>query len=468
MLSSAARNVAALALLAIAGCGPSADSAASSEFQSGSLPKPPVPAVVAGRLDSATLEQLNKLTAAVQSAPEDAEAWAELGAAYEALRVPQGAEVAFVAAATLRPADPKLWYRAAIMSQARGDVELALKHLGRTLELAPDYGPAWRRRGTWLLDLGRAEEAGGAFQQAERLLPGRADGQLGLARVALALDEVQAGVQAARIALERAPGDAYARNILGSALRRAGLLDEAKPHLVAGQNSTPVYVDPWSESAQRSRRKEEEEVERAESLIDAKRWDEAIVLLQELQVKSPANSKLALRLGVALMSARRFEEAVQHYRAAVAAFPAIYDLQTASVAALNATGRVAEALKVADETIARWPDRSPAHLQRGSTLERMADFGAARVAFQRASQLKPSDLRGSLFEGRMLAKLGRMKEAAQVFETGLDQPGASPPMVYYKNLVAALTAVNADQAHLERIVARARKLHGAAADTLLP
>ena len=110
MLSSAARNVAALALLAIAGCGPSADSSASAQSQSGSLPEPPVPAVVAGRLDSATLEQLNKLTAAVQSAPEDAEAWAELGAAYEASRVPQGAAPAFAAAAALRPTDPKLWY----------------------------------------------------------------------------------------------------------------------------------------------------------------------------------------------------------------------------------------------------------------------------------------------------------------------------------------------------------------------
>lgn len=427
-----------------------------------------MPAVVAGRLDSATLEQLNKLTAAVQSAPEDAEAWAELGAAYEASRVPQGAAPAFAAAAALRPTDPKLWYRAAIMSQRHGDFELAVERLDQALKLAPDYGPAWRRRGTWLLELGRADEAGAAFQQAERLLPGRADALLGLAQVALANDDVQAGVQFARSALERAPGDAYARNILGSALRRAGLMDEAKPHLIAGQNSTPVYADPWSENAQRSKRREEDEIARVESLIDGKRWDEAIVLLRGLQAEDPTNSKFALRLGVTLMSARRFEEAVQHYRAAVVAFPASYDLQAASAAALNMTGRVAEALKVVDQAIARWPDRASAYLQRGAALERMADVEAARTAFQRASQLNPSDLRGSLFEGRMLAKLGRMQEAAQVFESGLEQPGANPPMVYYKNLIVALTAVGAERAHLERIVASARALHGAAAETLLP
>ncbi len=167
------------------------------------------------------------------------------------------------------------------------------------------------------------------------------------------------------------------------------------------------------------------------------------------------------------MRAKRFDEAVRHYREATTLFPANYALSAASAAALTAAGDVTGALAVADSTIERWPDRPAAYLQRGTALDAMGDPSGARAAFRRASQLRPSDLRGPLFEGRMLAKLGRYQEASVVMESALDLPGASAPLVYYEVLLKVLKVSGADRARLDRVLARSRKTHGAAADGLL-
>lgn len=466
MMIPAARNLSLLGLLGVVlwglvlGCGESGTEAPQ-------VLSPPDPRQVAGGLDPTLIASLAKLTEAVHSKPTNAAAWETLGKAYEAARVSAGAQVAFGAAAELSPKNPKLWYRAAITAGRLGEVELALERLSNVLELAPDYGPAWRRKGTWLLDLGRAAEALPAFERAGELLPTKPDAIVGLARVALAEDRIEDALGLTQLALERAPGDPYVRSLLGIALRRSGQSEAAVPHLMAGQNSTPRYSDPWSEEAARSRRKEEDAIQRIEKLQEEGRFDESIELLRKAIRESPTSSKLPLRLGVTLMRARRFDEAVAHYDAAIAKFPGSYDLAAGRAAALNATGKLSGALKAADDLIARWPDRPVAYLQRGAALEKMGDVPAARAAFQRASELQPSDLRGPLFEGRMLAKLKRFQEAREVLERALELPGAAPPLTYFRILLAVQASTGAGKATVNATVERARLIHGDEADTLL-
>ena len=134
-------------------------------------------------------------------------------------------------------------------------------------------------------------------------------------------------------------------------------------------------------------------------------------------------------------------------------------------ASLRAAGQVSGALKAADELIARWPERPAAYLQRGSTLDQMGDVPAARAAFQRASQLAPTDLRGPLFEGRMLARLKRFGEAQTVLQDALELPGVSPPLTYFKNLLAVQSAAQASQTVIQATLERARQLHGDEVDS---
>lgn len=446
------------ALLAIlSACAPSAPD----------VPAPPSPREIAGGLSAATLACLEKATSAVTASPGDGEPWAALGRAYESSQVYGGAETAFSTAASLTPQDPKLWYRAAINAGRAGKTERALLHLDQVHKAEPSYGPAWRRRGTLLLDLGRPEEARTAFSTAAGLLPGVPDAEIGLARAALANDDVATALGHARVALERASTDPYVRLILGNALRRSGLANEALPHLEAGQGAVPRYVDPWSESAARARRQDDDLSERAQKLVNEKQWNDAIEALKELHGLRPQDARVALRLGVALIGGDQLSEAEAHYEKAMKLFPGNYDIATARAAALRATGKTARSLSSIEDVIRRWPGRAPAYLQRGSTLGEMGDVEGARAAFQRASQLNPGDLRGRLFEGQLLAKNRRYTEAAAVLQQGLDVPGASPPLVYFKMLLSTQAVSRMSSDVIQETLRRARSIHGDAADALL-
>ncbi len=445
-----------LSLASLPACGPSAPA----------LPPPPAPAQLAGGLEPATLSKLNAATDKVNANVADAGGWAALGRAYEEAQVHEGASTAFSSAAELRPTDAKLWYRAAIAAGRLGELDLALTRLARVHELEPSYGPAWRRRGTWLLDLARAPEARDAFERAGALLPSTPDAPIGLARAALAEDEVTAALTHARTAYERAPSDPYVRLILGNCLRRAGEAEEALPHLEAGQGARPRYVDPWSEGASGARRKDDEMSERASQLAKEKRWPEAVEVLKELAAARPEDGGVSVRLGVALISADRPADALAHYEKAIVQFPGNYNIATAHAAALRAAGRTAKSLSAIQTIINRWPERAAAYLQRGSTLAAMGDVPAARQSFQRASALNPSDLRGPLFEGQLLAKVGRYPEAAGVLRAGLELPGASPPLVYFKMLLSAQAAARMGPDVIQETLDRARVYHGDEADSL--
>ncbi|QDV05455.1 lipoprotein NlpI [Planctomycetes bacterium Poly30] len=430
------------------------------------VPAPPSAQQLAGGLDDATIAEIQQATDAVDSDRGNADLWAALGRAYEAQGVHAGADASFTVAADLRPEDPKLRYRAAIAASKGGKLEKALERLEVVLSLDGNYGPAWRRRGTWLLDLGRAEEARAAFERAALLLPNVPDAPIGLARAALALDEVSAAMEHARTAFERAPDEPYVRLILGDALRRSGQTEEALPHLEAGQGALPRYVDPWSESASRARNLDNDLSDRAERLVQEKQWDAAIEALEELRALRPQDSRVALRLGVALIGGDYTKRAEEHYDAIFEQFPANYDIATGRAAAQRASGKTARSLSSIDAIIARWPDRAPAYLQRGSTLAEMNDIAGARAAFQRASQLDPGDLRGPLFEGQLLAKLQRYSEAAAVLQNGLELPGASPPLVYFRMLLAAQAGARMGGEVIQATLDRARAIHGDAADSL--
>ena len=96
----------------------------------------------------------------------------------------------------------------------------------------------------------------------------------------------------------------------------------------------------------------------------------------------------------------------------------------------------------------------------------LGDVPEARRAFQRATALNPSDLRGPLFEGQMLAKAGRYPEAAMVLEKGLDHPSASPPLVYFRMLLSAQAAAQMGPDVIQRTLTKAREIHGDQADSL--
>ncbi|MCA9001387.1 MAG: tetratricopeptide repeat protein, partial [Planctomycetes bacterium] len=129
-------------------------------------PAPPAPPEVAslGRLLPNVREDLEQATDAVRKDPRNWTAWGHLGMRYEVHGAPGLALQCYTVAAENLPNDAKMPYRAAVAAARAGSPDVALRWLDRSLKLDPNYCTSYYRRGTWLLDLGRMEEARAAFQ----------------------------------------------------------------------------------------------------------------------------------------------------------------------------------------------------------------------------------------------------------------------------------------------------------------
>ena len=122
--------------------------------------------------DVAVAAQIEQLLAAVEQAPRAAQPRAALGMAYEVAGWRRAAHACYEQAAELDPSEPKWSYYQAQAEGELGDLEAALRTMGRVQTLDDSYVPAYLFRGRWLLDLGRVEEAGPVYRKAADLEPG--------------------------------------------------------------------------------------------------------------------------------------------------------------------------------------------------------------------------------------------------------------------------------------------------------
>ncbi|MEM9800091.1 MAG: tetratricopeptide repeat protein, partial [Planctomycetota bacterium] len=262
--------------------------------------EPPDLAAVEDVLDVDAFSELSGLTEAVAARPREAESWRALARAYETNELPAQAADAYEAAFAIEPDDAQTAYRAALKARQALDVDRAARLMAEVLELEPGYGPAWRRRGLWQLEAGDVVAARNSFERAAERLPGEPDGPLCLARAALLADDVSEAVEQAKVARERAPDDAYVQLVYGTALRRAGRVDEAAPFLTRGQGATPSFADPWSAAVSRDESRDEALAKRAEELEAKRLWDQAAEVWSELLDRRPDDSMVMRRLGLSL------------------------------------------------------------------------------------------------------------------------------------------------------------------------
>ena len=448
-----ATSVSALALFAIAACGGSPAEPVTPEA-------PPEAADLQGLVDESTLAEIESATRAVMSSLRSASAWSRLGETFEVASLSAEAESAYLSASSLAPEEPKHLYRAAITAEAQGETERAIEALGKVLDLDPGYGPAWRRKGTWLLDLGRSQEARSAFEEAGTRLAGAPDASIGLARTALLDDDIDGALRHARTAFRLAEDDPYVRLILGEALRRAGQDDEAAPHLQAGQGSSPSYRDPWSESIQRRRNRDANLMAKAKEHESKREFAAALAAYDEVLSRRPDDTNALLRRGTVLLALGRHEDSARHFEKATLRFPGNYELLVGQVSAIRRAGAREEALSRADAIIARWPERPTAFLIRGEILNDLGRVGEARRSYKKAAENAPKDLRPQMFEARMLLRRERAKEAAAILTSAITRTDVVPSLLFFQTTLQAQFMAGVSQSEIDRTYQRAVEVHG--------
>jgi tetratricopeptide (TPR) repeat protein len=287
-------------------------------------PAPPDTSAL-GAIDPAVKALVDELTAGVNADRGDVTRLGRLAMAYEANGLLVQAAQAYDVAVRLDEREPRWRYRRALLAARRGEVDAALADLEQVITQAPGYAPARWRKGLWLLDRGRAEEAAISFREAMKAAPADAAGPIGLALVHLSKREDAEAVAELERLIERSPGDRYALHLLGTAYQRLGRSDEARFALSIGRGGQPLWADTWSDEVAQYRRGFAAMLKEATQLGLERRFDEAIAILERLRKERPDDTALRVYLGGMYASAGRLPEATALLETVLAADPRQFD-----------------------------------------------------------------------------------------------------------------------------------------------
>ena len=273
-------------------------------------PDPPVPADLA-TADRAFVQLAQRAIDDVRAQPRDPDRWLTLGMVYESHQLMQLALQCYAASASLG-GGARATYHLAVLRGRIGDVPAAIDAMRTTIDLDDSHGPAHWRLGFWLLDQNKLDEAEAAFRDAmsHRIGPFDLAGEIGMARVHVhrgKLDRAHAILQP--LAARPSPYAAYASHLLGTVLARKERPDEAKVALARGRASEPVFADPLHEKINEFRTDPEWIVTQAKDMVTRGEFDGAIAMLEAARNERPDDAVIQNNLAIALIGARRFDEA---------------------------------------------------------------------------------------------------------------------------------------------------------------
>lgn len=132
-------------------------------------------------------------------------------------------------------------YRRAQQGLARHDVEGAVGHLRRAVELAPQFAAAWNQLGTIAYQTGRREEAEKYFREALRHEPRAYSPLVNLGGVLINLGRFREALELNLRAVAEQPEDALARVQLGANYWALGEGAKAVEHLEEAKRLDPEH-----------------------------------------------------------------------------------------------------------------------------------------------------------------------------------------------------------------------------------
>lgn len=246
-----------------------------------------------------------------------------------------------------------------------------------TIAKRPDNWRAHNALGSELFRQQRIDEGIAAVEAALRINPHQPK-LLGNYANALALPMVgrwREAIAAGERAVHLDPGDAEARDALGSVLLKVGRAAEAAEQFEALSRLRPEVAavrSNWCDALRQTGRV-------AEAILQG----EAALRLR------PNFPEAHCNLGLALAGAGRPAEAMAHYEAALRLRPSYVEvLNNLSVVLMN-SGRLEEARGRIEEALRVKPEYAEAHNSRGIIFAKLGRLAEAREAFETALRLKP-------------------------------------------------------------------------------
>ena len=281
--SPAAFTVGLFALLPLA-CGDGGPSPQKRSGEQTPLTREDVPALPpdAEDLDPRVVQRIDAARAELFERLEDPRAWAELGMVFETERMRSLAVECYQQAAHLEPNEARWWFHVATAFGKLGQHEEAIASIERSIELEDSYAPSHARLGSFHLDRGELEPALSAFERAQAVDPRFPGGPVGIARVKLQMDEGEAALSLLQEIYKVRPTDSLVRNLLNTAFRQTGRVDETLPE------SNDALSERWPDpSAEELRSRQDDPTMRkvTKLLLEEKKL-EALSILEDLRDKA--------------------------------------------------------------------------------------------------------------------------------------------------------------------------------------
>jgi tetratricopeptide (TPR) repeat protein len=347
--------------------------------------------------------------------PRDAQRWGRFGMICEANGIVGAARDAYAVAASLDESDAKWRYRLALVEARSGRTDDAIRDLRRAIELNAAYAPAQRRLGLWLLDRDDTDGAERAFARAAELDASDVSSAVGLARVHLQRQHNQEAVDVLERALAKHSSDRYALQLLGTAYRRLGRMDEADYALAIGMTGEPAWPDPWTDETLQYRRGFAVRLKDATQYFISGQLPQAIALLEQLCREKPDDIALLSHLGEVYVAAHRTAEGVRILERAVARDPQRFEAYVNLASGYLNENDLVRATAAVDRAIAINPTLGRAHETRGLILWRHGDERTALEAFGAAVRYDPRDVRAYIWKGMVEMNLARPTDALESF-----------------------------------------------------
>ena len=323
----------------------------------------------------------NALAAAIKDPATPADKLGELygltGQIYQAYSLNSAAKECYLNASRLAPKDFRWVYLLGKLYEREGEAQKAINHYTTALQLRPDYLPVFVNLGNIYLQLNRLDEAEANFKRALEINENIAAAQYGLGQAALSKRSYADAARYLEKALSLAPESNRLNYALAMAYRGLSKMDEAQSHLALSGTVGVRVSDP---------------------LIDG---------MQDL-IKG---ARLHLIRGRTALEARRFSEAADQFRKAVAAQPDSLPAHFNLGAALTQTGDLPGAIKEFEEVRHLDPNHPNTHYNLGLLLAQLNRHEEAIQHLQSAIADTPSDINARFLLGQELLKVRRYDEA---------------------------------------------------------
>ena len=392
-----------------------------------------------GTLDSAVRELLVERLRAVESRPDDGEAWGDLADAWLAHARYDLAVDPANRAVVLQPDSARRRLLLAVALGGAGESVAAYDMSKIAVGLDPDQAFLAWRAAAWALEAGELEDAWRLAARAIELDPTDAHGHRILGMTLLADRDPEQAVAVMEPHVGRQPGDLAARYLLGRALQVMGRDDDGARELTVAGAARPTFIDPWTQSVRDQRLDRSQRMDDVLSLAAKGRREDAFALLAQMEARYGPEKEI--RFG--------------------------------KVAALAVLGDHAGVLSSADEIIAVEPGWAPPRLRAGLAAVALAQRGAenpgellrrAREEGLRCVELTPGDPQAHELIGRAAAADGRWGDALVAFRRCLE---IEPSTVRYHIAVADSLVETGGLLDAIRVVRRVDETFGRSVDSAL-